>query len=74
VEIHHHLRLLIPAPQLLPKRADQPITHLARLGIKHQVVLILQVDVEGEHVPAEQVLAIRRVEPERLDLALCLQH
>jgi hypothetical protein len=33
---------------------------------------MLQVHVEREHVPAEQVLAVRRVEPEGLDLALCL--
>jgi hypothetical protein len=72
MEVDHDLRLLISAQQPLPKRANQPITHFARRRIEHQIVLMLQVDVEREHVPAEQVLAVRRVETEGLDLALCL--
>jgi hypothetical protein len=72
MEVDHNLSLLISPPQLLPKRANQPITHFTRRLIEHQIVLMLQVDVEREHVPAEQVLAVRRVETEGLDLALCL--
>jgi hypothetical protein len=72
MEVDHNLSLLIPPPQPLPKRANQPITHFARRRIEHQIVLMLQVHVEREHVPAEQVLPVRRVEPEGLDLALCL--
>ena len=69
MKIHNNPTLPIPPQQLRPDRSLQPIHNLPHTSTLHKLFLILKIDIEREHVPAKQLLAITRIEPEGLDLA-----
>lgn len=70
MKIHHNPTLPIPHQNLPPNRPLQPIHNLPRRIPMHQLTLMLKVHIQRQYMPAEQLLAVGRIEPEGLDLAL----
>jgi hypothetical protein len=69
MKIHHNPTLPITPQQLRPNRPLQLIHNLSRRHSLHKLALMLQIHIQRQYMPAKQVLAVRRVEPEGLDLA-----
>jgi hypothetical protein len=70
MKIHNNPTLPIPLQQLRPHRPLQLLRNLTRRSRLHQLILVLKIHIERQHMPAKQLLAIRRIQPKRLDLAL----
>lgn len=70
MKVDNNSCLGIISQQLLSSRTLQFVNDLSCRRTHEQLILILQVHIYGQHVPAKQLLAIRSIKPERLDLAL----
>jgi len=71
MEIHHNLALPILLQQLRSHRSCKILRNTSQ-GLLVNLLFMLQIHIQRKHVPAKQLFAITRIEPERCDLALCV--
>ena len=68
MEINHNPTLRILHQEPRSHRTLQPLHHTT-LTLIHNFTLMLQIHIQGKHMPTKQLLPITRIEPERLDLS-----
>lgn len=70
MEVNNNSCLRITPQKLLASRSLQLFNNLPRRRAHNQLIFILEIHVYRQHVPAEQLLAIRSIKPKRLNLSL----